>query len=476
MKTVTRRRLLSGAAVTAAAVGVAPSIVMAKPGKRSERVRVGVIGVRGRGRGHIGGFKASPDAEVTAIIEVDEGVLGPARQAVPDAVVYRDLREALAADAFDAVTVATPNHWHSLCTLWALQAGKHVYVEKPLSHVFVEGRDVVELARASGLVVQHGTQARTSPATIQAVEYVRSGALGRVHVARALCYKRRESIGKVEGEQTPPETLDYDLWTGPAALQPLRRKSLHYDWHWDRNTGNGDLGNQGVHQMDIARWGLSQDGFPTSVQSVGGRFGYDDDGNTPNTQVASFAYADDEGREQRLVFEVRGLPTVAYRGQRIGNVFHCEGGSVVVSDYSRTYAYDRDGRQIESWQGSENHYQNFLDAVVAGDPSRVNALPQDGHLSSGLCHLANASYWLGEEAPGAGSHTPFGADPAGNEAWDRTREHLAGAGVAEDAPVRVGPELPFDAAAERFTGEHAERANAELTRPDRPPFVYGRRS
>ena len=199
-----------------------------------------------------------------------------------------------------------------------------------------------ELASATGKIVQHGTQARSMGATRDAIEWLQGGGLGQVRLARGLCYKRRKSIGKVAGPQKPPATLDYDLWTGPAELRPLMRKQLHYDWHWDFNTGNGDIGNQGVHQMDLARWGLGLDGLPARVVSCGGRLGYDDDGNTPNTQIAVHDYGD-----KRIVFEVRGLPTTPYLDTSIGTVFHAENGYLVIASYTTTLAFDLEGNEIQ---------------------------------------------------------------------------------------------------------------------------------
>ena len=285
MNNVSRRRFLeqSMLATAAAMVPVAPTKALA-PARRSvspnEIIRVGVIGVRGRGRAHVGEFKKSPDTEVVAICDPDEGVIEGAMNAVPSATYYRDIRKLLEDQSIDAISIATPNHWHSLAAIWALQAGKHVYVEKPISHKLFEGQKVVEAARKYGKVIQHGTQSRSNEATREAITWLHEGGLGKISIARGLCYKRRESIGKVEGTQQPPTTLDYDLWTGPAQLLPLQRKQLHYDWHWVFNTGNGDIGNQGVHQMDIARWGLNKSEFPMSITSIGGRVGYEDDGET----------------------------------------------------------------------------------------------------------------------------------------------------------------------------------------------------
>jgi predicted dehydrogenase len=474
MSRVTRRDFLETTLATAAltALPVAPGL--AAPVRRvgpNDRIRIAVIGCRGRGNAHVGAFKSSPDAEVVALCDPDTASVERAQRAVPGATYFKDLRELLASDGIDAVSIATPNHWHSLATIWALQAGKHVYVEKPISHTVHEGRIVVETARRKGLVVQHGTQARSQPATVEAMKWLHDGGLGKIHIARGLCYKRRQSIGRVEAPQTPPETLDYDLWTGPAALQPLTRRNLHYDWHWDFNTGNGDIGNQGVHQMDIARWGLGLDRLPARVMSFGGRFGYVDDANTPNSQIAVYDYG-----EQQIIFEVRGLKTPAYRTAHIGTIFHGEGGYLVSASYAKVIAYDNDGTEMKTFTGSGNHFQNFLDAVKANDPTAVNATALDGHLSAALGHLGNISYRMGHPYPiGAAGDTPFGRDEAARETLGRMQEHLGANGIdLASTEGLVGPSLPFDAESETFGGEHAGTANPMLTRPEREPFTVPR--
>jgi len=430
-------------------------------------IRVGVIGVRGRGRAHIGEWKSSPDAEVAAICDPDEGVIEPAMKSVPEAKYYRDIRELLDDDSIDAVSIATPNHWHCLATIWALQAGKHVYTEKPLSHNVFEGRQVVKAVKKYGKIFQIGTQARSQPATQEAMAWLQAGGLGEVKIARALCYKRRESIGKVEGPQEPPATCDYDLWTGPAEKKPLMRQSLHYDWHWDYNTGNGDLGNQGVHQMDIARWGLGVDTLPEKIVSCGGRLGYVDDGNTANTQIVLYDYG-----KQKLIFEVRGLETPAFKGAHIGVVFHCEKGYLVSASYEKLVAYDNDGNEVKVFQGGANHFQNWLDAIKADDPGVLNTTPEMAHVSAAMCHLGNISYRLGEKMRLDATDIPFGYQEAANESFARMREHLVANGIEpKTTDYAVGPVLTFDPKKERFQGESAEKANRLLTRPPREPFV-----
>ena len=462
--------LLGGAAVTA--TSLTSSLAWGRsPRARGDLIRVGVIGVRGRGRAHIKAFRDSPDSEVVAICDADEGVIGPAMKPVPDAKYFKDLRQMLDDDSIDAVTIATPNHWHSLATIWALQAGKHVYVEKPVSHNVFEGRQVVKAARKYGKIVQHGTQARSQPATREAIAWLLAGGLGEVKIARALCYKRRQSIGKVEGPQDPPPTCNYELWTGPAKKGPLMRKSLHYDWHWDYNTGNGDIGNQGVHQMDIARWGLGLDSLPTKVTACGGRLGYVDDGNTANTQISLFDYG-----KKKLIFEVRGLETPAYKGAHIGVIFHCEHGYLVSASYGKLIAYDNDGKPVKEFNGGANHYQNWLDGIKENDQSVLNTTPEMAHLSAALCHLGNIPYRLGEQLRLDATDIPFGYQQAANETFDRMRAHLVVNGIdPKTSKYSVGPVLTFDPEKERFLDEAAEQANRLLTRAPREPFVVPER-
>ncbi len=468
----TRREFLeySMLAAATAAVPAFPAVALGagqKQASANEVIRVGVIGVRGRGRAHVGEFKKSPDTQVVAICDPDEGVIEGAMQAVPDAKYYRDIRKMLEDDSIDAVSIATPNHWHSLAAIWALQAGKHVYVEKPISHHVFEGRKVVEAARKYGKIVQHGTQARSSRATIEAIKWLHEGNLGKISIARGLCYKRRESIGKVSEAQDPPATMDFDLWTGPARLGPIKRSSLHYDWHWVFNTGNGDIGNQGVHQLDIARWGLEKAEWPTRVSSCGGRVGYDDDGNTPNTLMSVYEYGD-----QRLIFEVRGLKTSDYRTAKIGVIFHGEHGYLVSGSYDKVLAFDHDGNAMRTFEGGGNHFQNFINAVKSGDASILNAESIEGHRSASLCHLGNISYQLGETRTLTDISRAYESDAAGHEAFGRMKEHLAANQLAPEATsILLGAPLAIDPKSEQFTGARADEANLLMTRKARAPFV-----
>jgi predicted dehydrogenase len=464
MSRITRRTFLERSIVVAAA---APAVSRIAAAQSDEVVRVAVIGVRGQGRSHVGDFKKSPHARVVAICDPDSAVIGGALEAVPDARYYSDIRQLLDDSSIDAVSIAMPHHWHALATVWALQAGKHVYVEKPISHNVQEGRAVVEAAQKSGKLVQHGTQGRSHQATQDAIAWLHDGGLGKVSTVRGLCYKRRDSIGKVDSAQPPPSTCDYDLWTGPARMGPLMRKNLHYDWHWDFNTGNGDIGNQGIHQMDIARWGLERDEFPQRVVSCGARLGYDDNGNTPNSQICVYDYGD-----QQIIFEVRGLKTDPYKTARIGVVFDGEEGYLVSRSYGKVIAYDNDGQEMKVFTGGGNHIENFLDAIRAGQAGVLNADCLEGHRSSALCHLGNISHQLGTPERLSATDAPFGEHAHANETFQQLRGHLVTNGIEPASTDYVmGPVLEFDGKTEQFVGDHAAEANMLLTREYRGPYT-----
>jgi predicted dehydrogenase len=400
-----------------------------KSGDVNSQLRVAVVGVNGRGMSHVGAFAGNNKLNivVTHICDADSGVIGKAMKAVEDKQkkapkFEQDIRKLLEDQSIDIVSIATPNHWHALAAIWAMQAGKDVYVEKPVSHNVREGRMIVEFARKLNKICQTGTQSRSTDGMRQSIEYVQSGKIGKVTLARGLCYKPRGSIGKVEAATTPPKTCDYDLWCGPAEMTPLMRKKLHYDWHWVWNTGNGDLGNQGIHEMDKARWGLGKNEMPKAVQSIGGRFGYIDDGQTANTQICVFDYGDCE-----LIFEVRGLKTDKLLGAGVGNIFYGSEGYVVCPSYSSGIAYTKDGQVVQKFNGGseDGHFGNFIKAVRARDHKLLNADIEQGHLSSALCHLGNVSYRLGKQTPFGDAEKSFGDDAQALDSVKRMLSHLA---------------------------------------------------
>src|SRR5262245_3307 len=350
MRSLTRRDFLhDSAALTAALAGarmLPAEEAEAKKSDANDQLNVAVIGVRGRGRDHVNGFAGKHNCVITTICDVDDDAAGPAIKSAEKAQgrapqFVKDLRKVLDDKSINIVSIATPNHWHALAAIWALQAGKDVYVEKPVSHNVSEGRRIVEAARKYNRICQTGTQSRSMAGMRQSIEFIQSGKLGKIKLARGLCYKLRPSIGKVDGEQPIPQTVDYDLWCGPAPMKPLMRKRLHYDWHWTWDYGNGDLGNQGIHEMDKARWGLGKTELPRSVVSVGGRFGYVDDGETANTQICVFDYGDCE-----LIFEVRGLPSKPLQGASIGNIFYGSEGYLVCPSYDSGVAYNLKGEVL----------------------------------------------------------------------------------------------------------------------------------
>jgi len=469
---INRRKFIYGAAATTAAVSWSARS-WSQVARANSDVRVGVIGFRGRGGDHISGFSKAPGSRLAAVCDADQEVLGKElnKEGGANLTGYTDLRKLLENKDIDVISIATPNHWHSLAAIWAIQAGKDVYLEKPVSHNVFEGRKVVEAARKYGKIVQTGTQSRSNPGLREAVQFLHDGQLGKIKIARGLCYKRRASIGKVTGPQEIPKNVDYDLWCGPAPLEPLMRKNLHYDWHWVWSTGNGDLGNQGIHQMDIARWILRENALSPSVMSFGGRVGYLDDGQTPNTQVVFHDYP-----TAPLIFEVRGLPASKieekqmdkFMGASVGVIVHCEGGHMSIPSYDSAIAYDKEGAQIKKFSGGANHYENFLAAVRSRKHQDLNADILEGHLSSALCHTGNISYRLGARKTPDEVNDAIKSNANAAEAFGRMKEHLAANGVAVDA-LALGPWLKMDPQTERFIGN--ADANKLITREYRKPYV-----
>jgi predicted dehydrogenase len=479
MSRFTRRRFLEDsmfatAAAIAAAARSRPARAQGAANKAapSDRLRVAVVGVNGRGMSHVRAFSGRPDTEVAVICDVDEGTFGKARQMVESKggkapTFQQDLRRVLEDKSIDIITVATPNHWHALAAIWAVQAGKDVYLEKPVSHNVHEGRMVLELARKHGRIVQTGSQSRSNPGMRQFIDYVRSGKLGKVSVARGLCYKRRESINKVGTPGKPPAGVNYDLWLGPAAARKdVPRNRFHYDWHWQWEYGNGDIGNQGVHEMDKARWGLGKTTLPRSVVGLGGRFGYEDDGETPNTQLCFYDYGDSQ-----LVFEVRGLKSDDFKGAKVGNIFHGSEGYAVSNSYSSGTIFDLKGEKVTSFSGDADHFDNFIKAVRSRKHTDLTADIQEGHLSAALCHLGNVSYRMGKAAPPGKKPTELVKVREAEEAFGRFEKHLADNGVPlEKTSFRMGAALSVDPKTETFTNGSRE-ANLLLSRPPRKGFT-----
>ena len=442
-------------------------------------VRIAVVGLRKKGKEHIASFREIPGVRIVALCDVDTEFLDyetaqfkSRNERVKTCVDYRRL---LDSREIDAVVIATPDHWHALMTVWACQAGKDVYVEKPASHSIWEGRKMVEAARKYGRIVQVGSQNRSDVGLRKAIPYIREGNLGPIRMVRGFHYGRRPSIGKVRGPQPAPPTCDYDLFQGPAPLVPLMRKQLHYDWHWIWETGTGEMGNIGGHQLDHARWAMGQETAAPRAISLGGRFGYDDDGETPNTQVVFFDY-----QPVPLVYEIRAMTRAkgdraldAYRGLRASLRVECEGG-FFAGGRGGGWAYDNDGKRIKQFpgDGGRDHQANFIQAVRSRRVSDLRADVLEGHVSATLCHLANISYRLGQRQPPQSIRQALAGNAVLAESLDRLLSHLNANEIDLDRnPVAAGPALTFDVEAEKFAGDFAEWANMYLRRVYRPPFV-----
>ncbi len=466
---------------TSVGAAVAVGLASRASAAAQDDIRCAVIGFNGQGGSHIGRL----GKQIVALCDVDERVLNSKADDLDKKIKrkverFTDYRKLLERNDIDAVSIAAPNHWHALLTIAAVQAGKHVYVEKPASHNLWEGRQMVAAARKYGKIVQLGTQCRSSKSLIEAEKWLRSGELGAIKYAVGTCYKNRPSIGKSDKPLEFPSFINRDLWTGPAADQAIYRPAKnsqgkynpHYDWHWDFNTGGGDLCNQGIHQMDIARWFLGEPALAPRVVSIGGRLGYEDAGNTANTQIVYHAYA-----KAPLIFEVRGLPREKgargmdnYRGAGIGVVVQCEKGHILIPSYTDAIAYDNEGNEIKKWKGGGGHHDNWLDAIVANDPKKLHAEIHTGHVSSALCHGGNVSYKLGKKASAAEIAEKINGHEQLVDSFQRMSEHLKANGVNINEPtITMGEWLDVDPATEQFVGNDA--AMKLWKREGRSPFV-----
>jgi predicted dehydrogenase len=430
------RRSFLKAAGGAAAAGLMTAASARKVLGANDRIRVAVVGIRGRGWDHVHGYREIPGVEIAYFCDVDENVLrkrlaDAEKLGIPKPETEIDVRKLLDRKDVDAVSVATPNHWHSLIGIWAAQRGKDIYMEKPCSHNWWEGRQLVKAVEKYKVVCQHGSQSRSSPAILEAMDKMKSGLIGNVYMARGLCYKWRNTIGHAPQEPVPAG-VHYDLWTGPAPLKPFTRNRFHYNWHWIWDTGNGDLGNQGIHEVDLARWGLGV-GYPTKVTAIGGHFLFDDDQQTPNVLTAAYEFKTADAKTKMMNFEVRGwitnheagigtpefsgesLPPAGLSGGKgsgkqdplgpasgkpstIGNLYYGSKGYVAVSEYDgyKSFLGDHDEPgPSKKTPLKHEHFANFIDCVRSRNVQNLHAPILEGHLSCTLVHLANASYRLG---------------------------------------------------------------------------------
>ncbi|MHC4646177.1 MAG: Gfo/Idh/MocA family oxidoreductase [Planctomycetota bacterium] len=446
--------LFAATALAGCSTGLQPGPVAAgRVIGANDRINVAVIGIRGRGNGLTRGFAKIPNVRVKTICDIDENLFPKLVKDVeqiqgvaPD--TEWDLRRVMDDNDIDAVVTATPNHWHALLTIWGCQAGKHVYVEKPASHNIWEGRKMIEAAGKYNRIVSVGFQSRSSRNVRAAMKFIQDGGLGDIYMVKGLCYKGRNNISKypdgpvpegedyslaVGGRKMPHWGVDYlgkvhyDLFLGPAPKRPFNRNRFQYNWHWHWDYGNGDIGNQGVHQMDVARWGLGKNEHPCKIRSFGGFFAFDASQETANTQIAAFEYADGK----ILQFEVRGLYTNDEKGVRIGNLFFGTKGWMYLNSSGDTWETFF-GRKNEpgpssttadaaadpsdlTGSGGGGHFENFIYALRSGKVEDLNANIEGGHLSAALCHMANISYRLKRDLTFDGAKEKFVGDKGANK-------------------------------------------------------------
>lgn len=481
MRRTTRRDFLKTAATGVAGattLGLSlPSV--AAPGTvlgSNERFRMAVCGLNGRGRSHIGGFGGQSGVDLIYLVDPDANVLGRRVKDFQKRVGERyevtglaDVRKALEDKNLDAISVATPNHWHSLMTIWAAQAGKHCYVEKPASHDVYEGRIATAAWKKYGVVIQHGTQTRSSARVAGLHEAIQAGKWGKLKISYGYCCKPRKGIGFDEPEDPPPH-LDWNLWRGPASIEEYHDNYVHYDWHWFWKTGNGDLNNQGTHQLDVARWAIDKDQtHPVRVMALGGRFKWTDQGETPNTMFAAAEYPNG----QWVFFNVRNVDYQGYKREVKNEYYFEDGGKIIDGRYYPKGS--KEGERVSVPNGKVTpggNWESFIAACRAGDPMMANGNMLEAHYSCVLGHLMNNSYRLGEEVPFNEKAGRFGDNKAAHEHFMTLHAIMRdGCGVPEnEAKYTVGPWLAFDPKSEKFTGEKSPEANKLLHDRNRKGF------
>jgi predicted dehydrogenase len=471
MKTVTRRDFVK----SSIAAGVMAALPFSRVRGANDRILVGVVGCGGRGTGaHLPSFEKQKDVTVVALSDPDRERMGSAAKTIETkynhkAAQYTDMRKIFDRKDIEVIGNATQNYWHGLSTIWACQAGKHVYVEKPLSHYIWEGRQMVNAARKYNRIVQCGTQRRSQSSIAKGIRWIQEGNLGRIKHITAFANKPRSSCGKRETPLPIPDTVDYDFWCGPAKKVPIYRDRLQYDCSFDWNTGDGESCNQGVHEVDVARWCLGEKKLARRVMSIGGRFVFNDACDVPNTQIIYYDFP-----TAPLLYEVHNLHKAkgsaeipSFRGERVGVVVDCEGGSVSLY---RGIAWDKKGKEVRKFSGGGDHFVNFIEAVRNGRREDLNAEVLEGHLSTAVSHTGNISYRLGRKASKKEMRAQVRDIPVFNDMFERLLEHLAGHEIDVDArTVTLGPWLEIDRENECF--KNNEQANRLVRGFYREPYV-----
>jgi predicted dehydrogenase len=468
-RAITRRDFVKGAVAASTVYSLMPSSVLGA----NDRVNVGVIGVGPKGLGHLKGFQKIENVEVVAVSDPDL-----TRMDIKDysGAKHQDFRKLLGVKEIDAVVVATPDHWHCLAAITACQAGKDVYVEKPVSHNIWEGRQMVRAARKYKRIVQAGTQHRSCPGVQECAKDVQAGKYGKVLWAHTSKLGARQPIGKVDGPMEVPAHIDYNLWSGPAPLLPLMRTKFHYDWHWQWPWGTGQMGNWGVHYIDDLQHILGWDDVPTSIQAAGNRW-WDDDGQTPNMHMCLM-----EHKGVKVVLDIRNMADPAgrggasgavYRGSRGGNYIMCEKGYIKISRGGGK-GYDPDGKMVKQYKGTggTGHDINFIEAVREGSNKGLNCEIEIGHQSTMVCHLANVGWQVGREVSVDEVRESVKCHDDAANTIESVVTQLNGNGVdLKTKPFVMGPKLTYDTVSEKFTGTDAMHANKYLRREYREPFV-----
>jgi predicted dehydrogenase len=473
---LTRRQFLRHSSVAAASLAI-PMVAGRSVLGANDEIRVGIIGLGVRGMGaHLPGFEGQKGVRVTAICDPDrqrlDGSAGAIRDKYKhDVEKFVDLRDLIAKKDLDVVTVATMQYWHALPTIWACQAGKDVYCEKPLSHFIWEGRKMVEAARKHKRLVQTGTQSRSSEVVHATMAYVASGQLGKIKYLTAFANKPRTSIGKRTEPLPIPEALDYELWCGPARKEPIFRDRIQYDCSFTWNMGDGESCNQGVHEIDLARWVLDEEKLPRRVISCGGRFVFNDAGDVPNTQIIYYDFP-----SAPVLYEVHNMTAAKgskeapdFLGVRTDTCVHCEGGYVMLRS---GFACDNEGKKIKTFSGGEDHFGNFIAAVRAGNRELLHADVLEGHRSTAITHAGNISYRLGKPASAAEIRKSVGDTPYFKDMVERLFTHLKAHEIDVDAcSITLGPWLDVDRDGECF--KDSAEANALVKGTYREPWVIG---
>jgi predicted dehydrogenase len=476
MSKVTRRKFLKCSTAAGATALICGTAATPRVFGANDRLRIAVVGINGRGTGHISGYLEQPNVEVAYLVDPDQNVLDRRLKALEEKVQGRfsckgvtDLRQALEDKSLDAISIAAPNHWHSLMTIWGAQAGKHVYVEKPMSHDIAEGRVAWEAQKKYNVVVQHGTQSRSSAGNAGLHQAIHEGKFGKLKISYGYACKARNGIGFKEPSD-PPSNLDWNLWRGPAVIDQFHGNLVHYNWHWFWATGNGELNNQGTHQLDMAFWALDPNvTHPLRAMAIGGRFKWEDQGETPNTMFGIAEYPNG----QTVFFNVRNVNHQGYQTQVENEYYFEDGGKIVRGQY---YAKGSDqGEKVSVPAGKVTpggNWGSFIAACRAGDPQMANGNAAQAHYSCALGHVINNSYRLGQKVPFNAKAGRFGDNADAYEHFMKLHALMRdGAGVPEDsAEYIVGPWLTFDAQTERFTGEFAAEANKLVKDPNRPGF------